>query len=341
MNSNKKILIIAVVLTALMLLVWITGFLTEYKNEGIDSDNSDSKKAPLTSPDYVSSGIESEDYRIFCSQPYIRNNLLHFTIAFRDKEFKEVAVNGSLGVKIESAGVDVYSGFFNLGKKDFNVKETTLTKTSFDKGYQEIIEETHESIFYELRIPVDYLEKGVSEKGIVFAEFVFPNKESVSCSTEINELPRDPARFEGNPDVIDLRAVTVLRENEHYYYQCYLQATEKEIRVSAKGKLIISAENPEGKQIFSKTINVSPEDFSFEKFKSIYATRPSEQLVLGFGFSSEEIQGEECIAKILVFFEGKEKEFESETSRLADCSLNCSLKDLCEEDRLKRPFWTR
>jgi len=340
---SKKTLALAIILiVAALALVLILSAL--FSQEDQPDPTQPTPFVADTNPVYKPSGTESKDYRFYSGWTRVEDGFVGADFKFSNQNGL-VAVNGSLGIRIESGEHEFFSGYFNLSEKDFNFKEYTSTRTSTEKGYQEIIEETTTDIFYELRIPLSALNKGVSQNGTIYAEFVFPNGESISWEGSLTDIPLDPTKFSGNPDSVSrptiivsigtrpISPTSVIYSNieDTIYYKGFFSLNEKNVPVSSQGVLELSAENKDGKTILSKTITVTPNDFSFEAIKtSIYSQTPNKQLKYVFEFSSDELPEGECVSKILVSFTAPNSQpMQSDNSSRSNCLVNCSLKGLC------------
>ena len=340
---SKKTLMLAIILVAaaLALVLILPALLSP---EGQPGSAQPTPFVADTNPVYKPSGTESKEFRMYSGWTRIEDGFVQADFKFSNQE-GVVAVNGTLGIRIESDSQEIFSGYFNLSERDFNFKEHTYSRASTEKGYQEIIEETNTDIFYELRIPFSALDKGINQNGTIFAEFVFPNGESIAWEGAITGLPMDPAKFSGTPDSMngptiivststgDISATSVIYSNIEgaIYYNGFFSLSEKGIPVSSSGTLEITMENSEGTEIYSKTVQVTPGDFSFEAIKaSIYSQSPNKQLKYVFELSSEDVPKGECITKITVSFTtSNNQELQGNTSSRSNCIINCSLKDLC------------
>jgi len=246
-------------------------------------------------------------------------------------EGKQIAANGTLKVQIIAGQDELYSKQFSLSEHDFNFNETTFTRASTEKGYQEIIEETVTDIFYDLSIPLTEIKKGTSSSANITIEIVSQSGGTRSETGSLKDLPKDPTKFTGNPELISGPFVVVERLSEINNYKGFFSLTEKGIPVSSSGTLVISAENKEGTQILSKTVQIQPADFSFETIKyNIMSPSGHKKLKYVFEFSSTDTQEGECPHKILVSFTPSNGQaLEKSTSSKGNCLFNCSLSTSC------------
>ena len=298
-------------------------------------------------PTYPASAVSGTASSVHSSGFFVIGDLVKGNVYFDDSG-KRVAVNKTIQVRIVSGQDGLFSKGFNLREQDFNFNEFTTTRSSTEKGYQEIIEETHLDVFYELKIPLSEIKKGVSSDGTISIEFADQSGKTISWEGALKDLPMDPTKFAGNPDgmsglvaiVSDSRGqlsyswvgnLTGNSLEEPIYFKVFFSLREKGVLVSSSGTLEITAENSDGKEILAKTISVTPSDFSFEAIKSsIYSQSPNKQLKYVFELSSGEIPGGGCVSKIGVSFTAPNGQpLQGSTSTRSYCAINCPLRELC------------
>ena len=342
--SKKTLMLIILLVVAALALVLILPSLFSPAGQP-DSNQPAAPNAPQ--PTYPASAVSSTVSSMQPSGFSVIDNSIKGNIYFSNGG-KRVAVNKTIKVRIFSNQNELFSKMINLREQDFNFNEFTTTRTSTEKGYQEIIEETQLDVFYELTIPLSEVKKDIQSTATISIELTPQTKEIKPWEGSLTDLPRDPTKFTGNPDLLGGLVALVsdsrgqlsyswmgnLTGNsliEPIYFKVFFSLSEKGILVSSPGTLEITAENSEGKTILTKTSSVTPSDFSFEAIKSsIYSQSPNKQLKYVFEFSSDEIPEGECVSKISVSFTAPNSQpLQGSTSSRSYCAINCSLSDLC------------
>ncbi|GEM_PF-2739515 len=255
------------------------------------------------------------------------NSLKGMLYFIEREERKRVALSGTLKVRIESNDTESFSAQFPVNAGDFRAQVSS--RTSFEKGYQEITEVT--DYYYDFEIPLEGLKKGLSDRGTAFFEFASLQGGNYAWKGSVEDLPRDTALFAGSPDSMSAPQLLARREKETISYEFFFTLSEKSVPVSSAGTLAVSAENSDGKEIYSKSVQVQAEDFSFKPINtSAYTYSYNTRLKYVFSFSSEAVPEGECISAIKMSFTAANGQlFEGEMKKRKRCYYNCELYRLC------------